>query len=88
VPLDPSISSDLDWEAELGVVIGRQGINIPQAQALQYVFGYTVVNDISARDIQYGWGGQFFKGKSLDGSCPVGPGSSPPTRCRIPRRCG
>ncbi len=73
VPLDPSISSDLDWEAELGVVIGRRGINIPRDQALQYVFGYTVVNDISARDIQYGWGGQFFKGKSLDGSCPVGP---------------
>jgi len=73
VPLNPSISSDLDWEAELGVVIGRRGINIPRDQALQYVFGYTVVNDISARDIQYGWGGQFFKGKSLDGSCPVGP---------------
>jgi len=73
VPLDPSISSDLDWEAELGVVVGRRGINIPRDQALQYVFGYTVLNDISARDIQYGWGGQFFKGKSLDGSCPVGP---------------
>jgi 2-keto-4-pentenoate hydratase/2-oxohepta-3-ene-1,7-dioic acid hydratase in catechol pathway len=40
---------------------------------MNYVFGYTVVNDISARDIQNGWGGQFFKGKSLDASSPVGP---------------
>jgi 2-keto-4-pentenoate hydratase/2-oxohepta-3-ene-1,7-dioic acid hydratase in catechol pathway len=41
--------------------------------AMSHVFGYTVVNDISARDIQNGWGGQFFKGKSLDASSPVGP---------------
>ncbi len=40
---------------------------------MSHVFGYTVVNDISARDIQNGWGGQFFKGKSLDASSPVGP---------------
>jgi 2-keto-4-pentenoate hydratase/2-oxohepta-3-ene-1,7-dioic acid hydratase in catechol pathway len=73
VPIFPSISTQVDWEAELGVVIGRRGMNIPAEHALDYVFGYTVVNDVSARDIQYGWGGQFFKGKSMDGSCPIGP---------------
>jgi 2-keto-4-pentenoate hydratase/2-oxohepta-3-ene-1,7-dioic acid hydratase in catechol pathway len=57
----------------LGVVIGRRGVNIKPADAMSHVFGYTVVNDISARDIQNGWGGQFFKGKSLDASSPVGP---------------
>jgi 2-keto-4-pentenoate hydratase/2-oxohepta-3-ene-1,7-dioic acid hydratase in catechol pathway len=73
IRIDPAITSEVDWEVELGVVIGRRGINIPREEALEYVFGYTVLNDISARDLQYGWGGQFFKGKSLDGFCPVGP---------------
>src|SRR5438552_1962911 len=59
--------------AELGVVIGRGGANIKAGDAMSHIFGYTVVNDVSARDIQNGWGGQFFKGKSLDGSSPVGP---------------
>lgn len=73
VPIDPEVSDKIDWEVELGVVIGRTGKNIPREQALDHVFGYTVINDVSARDIQRGWGGQFFKGKSLDGSCPSGP---------------
>jgi 2-keto-4-pentenoate hydratase/2-oxohepta-3-ene-1,7-dioic acid hydratase in catechol pathway len=73
VRIDPAITSEVDWEVELGVVIGRRGVNIPLDQALDYVFGYTVVNDISARDLQFGWGGQYFKGKSLDGFCPIGP---------------
>lgn len=73
IPIDERVTQMVDWEGELGVVIGRQGLNIPQAQALEYVFGYTVLNDISARDVQYGWGGQFFKGKSMDGFCPTGP---------------
>jgi 2-keto-4-pentenoate hydratase/2-oxohepta-3-ene-1,7-dioic acid hydratase in catechol pathway len=71
--IDPAVSEQIDWEVELGVVIGRGGANIPRERALEHVFGYTVVNDITARDIQSGWGGQFFKGKSLDGSCPSGP---------------
>jgi len=58
---------------ELAVVIGRRGKNISAAEALDYVFGYTVINDVSARDLQTAYGGQFFKGKSLDGSCPMGP---------------
>jgi 2-keto-4-pentenoate hydratase/2-oxohepta-3-ene-1,7-dioic acid hydratase in catechol pathway len=73
VPLHADRTSQLDWEAELGVVIGRRGRDIPPEQALDHVFGYTVVNDVSARDIQHNWGGQFFKGKSLDGCCPIGP---------------
>jgi 2-keto-4-pentenoate hydratase/2-oxohepta-3-ene-1,7-dioic acid hydratase in catechol pathway len=73
ISVDPSVSVKIDWEVELGVVIGRRGANIKRADALAHVFGYTVVNDVTARDIQNGWGGQWFKGKSLDGSCPVGP---------------
>jgi 2-keto-4-pentenoate hydratase/2-oxohepta-3-ene-1,7-dioic acid hydratase in catechol pathway len=72
IVIDPAISEKIDWEVELGVVIGRAGKNIPAAQALDYVFGYTVINDISARDLQWKHQ-QWFKGKSLDGSCPMGP---------------
>lgn len=72
IVVDPAISEKLDWEVELGVVIGRAGKNIPAAQALDHIFGYTVINDISARDLQWKHQ-QWFKGKSLDGSCPMGP---------------
>jgi 2-keto-4-pentenoate hydratase/2-oxohepta-3-ene-1,7-dioic acid hydratase in catechol pathway len=73
IRIDPSVSTEIDWEVELGVVIGRRGANIKRQDALDHVFGYTVLNDVTARDMQHGWGGQWFKGKSLDGSCPVGP---------------
>jgi len=73
IAIDPAISEQIDWEAELGVVIGRRGANINFADAAHHIFGYTIVNDITARDIQHHWGGQFFKGKSLDASSPVGP---------------
>jgi 2-keto-4-pentenoate hydratase/2-oxohepta-3-ene-1,7-dioic acid hydratase in catechol pathway len=73
IRIDPAVSDKIDWEVELGVIVGLPGINISRADALGHVFGYTVINDVSARDIQNGWGGQFFKGKSLDGSCPSGP---------------
>ncbi len=72
IPFDAAVSDKLDWEVELGVVIGRSGKNIPEADAMDYIFGYTVINDISARDLQR-QGKQYFKGKSLDGSCPMGP---------------
>ena len=72
IPFDPAVSTQIDWEAELGVVIGRRGKNISQAEAMNYVFGYTVINDVSARDLQFAHS-QFFKGKSLDGACPMGP---------------
>jgi 2-keto-4-pentenoate hydratase/2-oxohepta-3-ene-1,7-dioic acid hydratase in catechol pathway len=73
IQIDPAVSEKIDWEVELGVVIGRAGKNIPRRDALTHVFGYTVMNDVTARDIQREWGGQWFKGKSMDGYCPTGP---------------
>ena len=73
VVIDPGVTNQVDWEVELGVVMGRAGRNIARESALQHVFGYIALNDVSARDIQFGWGGQYFKGKSLDGFCPTGP---------------
>ena len=73
VPAHTEVTGQLDWEVELGVVIGKGGINITDADALKHVFGYTVINDISAREVQRRHGGQLFKGKSLDGTCPMGP---------------
>ncbi len=73
IPYDPRVSLQVDWEAELGVVVGAPGKNVAEADAMRHVFGYTVVNDVSARDIQKAHGGQWHKGKSLDGFCPMGP---------------
>lgn len=73
IPAHEDLTSELDWEVELGVILGRRLHRVSEADALNYVFGYTVLNDISARDLQYGYGGQFYYGKSLDGSCPMGP---------------
>jgi 2-keto-4-pentenoate hydratase/2-oxohepta-3-ene-1,7-dioic acid hydratase in catechol pathway len=72
VPVDRGVTQQVDWEVELGVVIGRGGKNIARADALSHVFGYTVINDVSARDLQQQHM-QWFKGKSLDGFCPMGP---------------
>lgn len=73
IAIDPSISDQMDWEAELAIVIGRRGANIKSSQARGHIFGYTALNDVTARDIQNGWGGQYFKGKSIDRSSPTGP---------------
>jgi 2-keto-4-pentenoate hydratase/2-oxohepta-3-ene-1,7-dioic acid hydratase in catechol pathway len=72
IPVDRSVTQQVDWEVELGVVIGTSGRNITKAEARRHVFGYTVINDVSARDLQQQHL-QFFKGKSLDGFCPMGP---------------
>lgn len=66
------ITNELDYEGELAVVIGVGGKNISQADALKHVFGYTILNDVTARDLQSRHK-QFFIGKSLDTSCPIGP---------------
>ena len=68
----PVISSQVDYEAELAVVIGRQASRVSEADALSYVFGYTLINDVSARDLQFG-DGQWVRGKGLDGFAPLGP---------------
>ena len=73
VPLHAGVTEKLDWEVELGVIIGRGGRNIAERDSMKHVFGYTVVNDVSAREVQRRHGQQWFKGKSLDGSCPMGP---------------
>jgi 2-keto-4-pentenoate hydratase/2-oxohepta-3-ene-1,7-dioic acid hydratase in catechol pathway len=74
IPFDASNSTQVDWEAELAVVIGRGGRNIKEDQAMHHVFGYAVYNDTTARDVQQKrHGGQWFKGKSLDGYGPMGP---------------
>ena len=71
---DPKVTNKLDSEVELGVVIGRGGRRISKEQIIDHVFGYTVINDISARDIQLERPeGQWFLGKSVDGFCPMGP---------------
>ena len=72
IPWHPHVSRRIDWEVELVVVIGRKGIDIPEDQALGHVFGYTVGNDVTARDLQRRHQ-QWYKGKGLDGFCPLGP---------------
>ena len=72
IPYNPSISKEIDWEVELAVVISDECFNVSREDAYDVVFGYTIINDISARDIQRNHK-QFFLGKSLPGSCPIGP---------------
>ena len=69
---DRKVTQQVDWEAELGVIIGTAGKNIARKKAMGHVFGYTVINDVTARDLQSAHV-QFFKGKSLDTFCPMGP---------------
>jgi 2-keto-4-pentenoate hydratase/2-oxohepta-3-ene-1,7-dioic acid hydratase in catechol pathway len=74
IPHDITLSNMSDWEAELAVVIGKKGTNILEADAMNYVYGYSVYNDTTVRDVQQKMhGGQWFKGKSLDGHGPMGP---------------
>ena len=95
VPL-PAGAKKLDWEAELTAVMGRAAKNVPLESALDYVAGYTVANDLSARDFtlrpnapesspfRYDWIGQ----KSFDGACPVGPWIVPAKQIADPQRLG
>ncbi|MEO8284847.1 MAG: fumarylacetoacetate hydrolase family protein [Chloroflexota bacterium] len=73
IPYSAAMSEEIDWEVELALVIGKTGKNIKQDRAMSHIYGYMVLNDISARDIQKRHANQYFKGKSLDGSCPIGP---------------
>jgi 2-keto-4-pentenoate hydratase/2-oxohepta-3-ene-1,7-dioic acid hydratase in catechol pathway len=72
IPWDRQVTEQVDYEAELGAIVGVAGRNIPRARSLAHVFGYTIINDVSARDLQVRHL-QWFKGKSLDGFCPMGP---------------
>jgi 2-keto-4-pentenoate hydratase/2-oxohepta-3-ene-1,7-dioic acid hydratase in catechol pathway len=72
VSLPPEVSTQIDYEAELAIVIGKGGRNISRAEALSHVFGYTIVNDVTARDVQMRHQ-QWDLGKSFDTFCPMGP---------------
>ncbi|SMF55072.1 2-keto-4-pentenoate hydratase/2-oxohepta-3-ene-1,7-dioic acid hydratase (catechol pathway) [Tistlia consotensis] len=72
IPIDPKVSQAIDYEAELAVIVGRGGRAIPKAEALDHVWGYAIVNDVTARDLQ-GRHSQWLIGKSQDGFCPMGP---------------
>ncbi len=72
IPYDPNVSTAIDFESELLVIIGRPGINITREKAMDHVYGYSIMNDATARDLQRKHN-QFFKGKSLDGHGPMGP---------------
>ena len=68
----PAITSQLDYEGELAVIIGRRAVSVPAGEALGYVGGYTIINDVSARDLQ-GAEPQWIRGKALDTFAPLGP---------------
>lgn len=73
IPLPIYFTNKFDYEAELAVVIGREGKQISEEEASDYIFGFMCANDLSARDVQQAHGGQWFMGKSMDKSCPAGP---------------
>lgn len=87
------VTDSLDWEVEVAVVIGQPGTNIVEAEALNHVLGFTIANDVSARNVQREHGGQWFRGKSLDATSPIGPWivtpeeldhlDDRPIRCRV-----
>ncbi len=84
----PRGSEKSDWEVELGVVIGRRASHVDEPEALDYVAGYTIVNDISERAFQLEGTGQWTKGKSCDTFCPVGPWLVTPDEVADPQTLG
>ncbi|WP_424631954.1 fumarylacetoacetate hydrolase family protein [Bradyrhizobium sp. SYSU BS000235] len=72
IPFQPDVMEKLDYEVELAVIIGKTGRNIAPRDALDHIFGYSIINDLTARDLQRRHD-QWFKGKGLDSSCPFGP---------------
>ncbi|MCY4394089.1 MAG: fumarylacetoacetate hydrolase family protein [Rhodospirillaceae bacterium] len=89
--LDPAVTEAVDYEAELAVIVGAGGRNIPQSEAMKHVWGYTIANDVTARDLQ-SLHSQWLIGKSQDTFCPMGPAAvkadeidlaDTPVRCRV-----
>lgn len=68
-----AITQQVDWEGELAVVIGRKARNVSEEEALHFIYGYTIANDVTARDIQQRQDTQWIRGKNLDTFCPLGP---------------
>lgn len=73
IAFDPRLSTKWDYEAEVVMVIGKNGRSIPEERAMEHVFGFCLANDVSQRDLQRAHGGQWLKGKSIDASSPLGP---------------
>lgn len=73
IAYDAKVSAKWDYEAEIVVVIGKTGRNIPKEHAMEHVWGYCLANDVSQRDLQRRHGGQWLKGKSIDATMPLGP---------------
>lgn len=73
IAFDPVISQRWDYEAEVALVIGRDGRSIPEEKAMEHVWGFCVANDVSQRDLQRRHGGQWLKGKTIDATMPLGP---------------
>ncbi len=84
IAFDGRVSSKWDYEGEIALIVGRRGRSIRQADALSHVFGYTLANDISQRDLQRRHGGQWLKGKSIDRTMPLGPFIATPDEVDIP----
>lgn len=72
IPRYDGLVEKLDYEVELGVILGKDAFQVPEEQVQDYIFGYTIINDVSARDLQTGHK-QWYFGKSLDGFTPIGP---------------
>lgn len=72
IPAHADLTQKMDYESELGVILGKDALNVKAEDAAEYIFGYTIVNDVSARDLQTGHK-QWYFGKSLDGFTPMGP---------------
>jgi 2-keto-4-pentenoate hydratase/2-oxohepta-3-ene-1,7-dioic acid hydratase in catechol pathway len=72
IRIGPELTAELDYEIELGVIMGTSGRDIQPSAAMDHIFGYTIINDVTARDLQRSHE-QWFKGKALDTSCPIGP---------------
>ncbi len=83
----PEDSKQVDYEAELAVVIGKRGRRIPAEECSEYIAGYTLLNDISARDVQFE-DGQWVRGKSFDTFCPMGPFLVTPDELTYPQNIG
>ncbi|QDM20771.1 fumarylacetoacetate hydrolase family protein [Tardiphaga sp. vice154] len=84
IAFDARISQKWDYEAELAIIIGKAGRSIPKTKALDHIFGYCLANDVSQRDLQRRHGGQWLKGKSIDGTMPLGPVIVTPDELDIP----
>jgi len=87
ITYSPALTKEVDYEAELAVLIDHPARDVPEADALSHVFGYTCLNDVSARDLQFS-DGQWVRGKSLDSFCPIGPWIVTPDELPDPQRLG